>query len=259
MPAASPARLERCARPSRPLRGCRRGRRARGCARRRRSRRPGCRSSGPASRPSAAPRAAWPLGVGAGLDDEAPQPCGSDAAGSRRRDGARRLAFEQGLRTLRLGLGRRRRPRPRGGAGAAAGRWPRLGARRRRGRQAAEARRGLGVRPAARLRPAARPPTRRPPAPAARRRGAGRRPRRRQLQRRARRRVRGISIGMSTAIGRGWVSNSSGKPTMPTPTSTAAPISRRRARVRAACTVAASSTAPGWAGLSLRLRNDSTG
>ena len=46
--------------------------------------------------------------------------------------------------------------------------------------------------------------------------------------------LRGISIGMSTGIGRGWVSNSSGKPTTPTPSSTAAPIRRRRARVRAA-------------------------
>ena len=40
----------------------------------------------------------------------------------------------------------------------------------------------------------------------------------------------------STGIGRGWVSNKSGKPTTPMTTSTPAPISRRRARVRACAT-----------------------
>ena len=48
--------------------------------------------------------------------------------------------------------------------------------------------------------------------------------------------LRGISIGMSTGIGRGCVSNNNGKPITPTPSSTAAPIRRRRARERAACT-----------------------
>ena len=44
----------------------------------------------------------------------------------------------------------------------------------------------------------------------------------------------GISIGMSTEIGRGCVSNSSGKPTTPASTSTVAPIRRWRARRRIA-------------------------
>src|SRR5262249_21305210 len=47
--------------------------------------------------------------------------------------------------------------------------------------------------------------------------------------------LRGISIGMSTGMGRGCVSNSSGNPITPTPRSTAAPTRRRRARERATC------------------------
>ncbi|MNV98538.1 hypothetical protein D3C71_1938020 [compost metagenome] len=42
----------------------------------------------------------------------------------------------------------------------------------------------------------------------------------------------GISMGISTGIGRGWVSNSMGKPITPISTSTAAPINRWRARRR---------------------------
>ena len=42
----------------------------------------------------------------------------------------------------------------------------------------------------------------------------------------------GMSICTSTGIGRGWVSNSSGKPTTPTSTSSTAPIKRWRARLR---------------------------
>jgi hypothetical protein len=55
----------------------------------------------------------------------------------------------------------------------------------------------------------------------------------------------GISIGMSTATGRGWVSNSSGKPITPTSTSTAAPIRRWRARRRMASTLSAGPPRPG--------------
>ena len=47
----------------------------------------------------------------------------------------------------------------------------------------------------------------------------------------------GISMGISTEIGRGWLSNSSGKPITPTSTSTDAPINRWRARVRMASTL----------------------
>ena len=47
----------------------------------------------------------------------------------------------------------------------------------------------------------------------------------------------GMVMGMSTATGRGWVSNSSGKPTTPTSTSTAAPIRRWRARLRMTSTL----------------------
>ena len=47
----------------------------------------------------------------------------------------------------------------------------------------------------------------------------------------------GISIGISTAIGRGWVSNSKGKPTTPMSTSTTAPIRRCLARLRIASTL----------------------
>ena len=63
----------------------------------------------------------------------------------------------------------------------------------------------------------------------------------------------GISIGMSTAMGRGWVSNSSGKPITPSSTSTPAPISRCLARLRIA-----SMLSGGWrvaAGSSAPLRN----
>ena len=49
----------------------------------------------------------------------------------------------------------------------------------------------------------------------------------------------GISIGRSTGIGRGWVSNSNGKPMTPASSSTVAPISRRRARARASRTASA--------------------
>ena len=42
----------------------------------------------------------------------------------------------------------------------------------------------------------------------------------------------GISMGISTGTGRGWVSNSSGNPTTPSSTNTAAPIRRCRARRR---------------------------
>ncbi|MES2529636.1 MAG: hypothetical protein V4636_01265 [Pseudomonadota bacterium] len=49
----------------------------------------------------------------------------------------------------------------------------------------------------------------------------------------------GISIGMSTAIGLGWVSNRSGKPITPKRTSTAAPSRRWRARRRMASTLSA--------------------
>ena len=55
--------------------------------------------------------------------------------------------------------------------------------------------------------------------------------------------LRGISIGMSTGIGRGCVSNTSGKPTIPITTSTAAPIRRCRARTRACWTASAVSLA----------------
>ncbi len=53
----------------------------------------------------------------------------------------------------------------------------------------------------------------------------------------------GISIGMSTEIGRGWVSNSKGKPITPTSTSTAAPSSRWRARRRIASILSAGAAA----------------
>ena len=52
---------------------------------------------------------------------------------------------------------------------------------------------------------------------------------------------RGISIGMSTGIGRGCVSNTSGKPMTPITSRTTAPIRRRRARVRACWTASAGS------------------
>ena len=60
----------------------------------------------------------------------------------------------------------------------------------------------------------------------------------------ARRRLRGISIGMSTGMGRGRVSNTSGKPITPMTSSTTAPIRRRRARVRACWTASPASLGP---------------
>ena len=68
--------------------------------------------------------------------------------------------------------------------------------------------------------------------------------------------LRGISIGMSSGIGRGWVSNTSGKPMMPTSSRTTAPISRRRACVRARCTASAGSSAGAWPAV-LRLNLES--
>jgi hypothetical protein len=52
--------------------------------------------------------------------------------------------------------------------------------------------------------------------------------------------LRGMSTGRSTCTGRGWVSNRIGNPITPRPSSTAAPIRRRRDRARAACTGSAS-------------------
>ena len=49
----------------------------------------------------------------------------------------------------------------------------------------------------------------------------------------------GISMGMSTATGRGCVSNSRGKPMTPASTSTTAPIRRWRARRRMTSTLSA--------------------
>jgi hypothetical protein len=53
----------------------------------------------------------------------------------------------------------------------------------------------------------------------------------------------GISIGMSTGIGRGWVSKTSGKPMMPIASRTVAPIRRCRARVRACWTASVGAVA----------------
>jgi len=68
----------------------------------------------------------------------------------------------------------------------------------------------------------------------------------------------GISIGMSTGMGRGWVSNSRGKPMTPMITSTSAPMSRLRARVRACCTASGASAADAAfeAGGTLLRKND---
>jgi hypothetical protein len=53
----------------------------------------------------------------------------------------------------------------------------------------------------------------------------------------------GISMGMSTDTGRGWVSNNSGNPITPTSTSTAAPSRRWRARRRMDSTLSAGTAA----------------
>src|SRR5690606_23597801 len=53
----------------------------------------------------------------------------------------------------------------------------------------------------------------------------------------------GISMGISTSIGLGWVSNNSGKPITPTSTSTAAPTRRWRALLRMASILSAGAAA----------------
>ena len=63
----------------------------------------------------------------------------------------------------------------------------------------------------------------------------------------------GISIGISTEMGRGWLSNSNGNPMTPSKTSTDAPIKRCRARVRMASTLSGAGT--GVEGSSPRFRN----
>jgi len=69
---------------------------------------------------------------------------------------------------------------------------------------------------------------------------------------------RGISIGMSTDTGRGRVSKTSGKPITPMTSNTTAPISRRRALVRACWTASpASATEDAAAGSLVRLKIES--
>ena len=235
--------------PCRPRRARRTGRRARGCACRRRL--DDVRVGLQAELLDLLARLARGCGVGEGadLDDEA-------AA-------ARRLRRRPCLRAGPCAA-RRLRSRPRRfgrgvvGVGAVGSGLPapaaarvRLGARPALGGAlgagAARSRRRCRSRPAARAatsRPARRcgSVTTRLVAGAARdAAGATRRVARRRHRQRRRLSLRGISIGMSTGIGRGCVSNSSGKPMTPTPTSTAAPIRRCRARVRACCTASPAS------------------
>ena len=61
----------------------------------------------------------------------------------------------------------------------------------------------------------------------------------------------GISMGISTGIGLGWLSNSSGKPTTPSKTSTAAPINRCLARRRMVSMLSAGAAREDRAGLAL--------
>jgi len=68
---------------------------------------------------------------------------------------------------------------------------------------------------------------------------------------------RAISIGVLTESGRGWVSNNTGKPITPAATSTTAPISRWRARMRACWTESTPSDAALGASAERRFRKDS--
>jgi hypothetical protein len=58
-------------------------------------------------------------------------------------------------------------------------------------------------------------------------------------------------MGISTGIGLGWLSNSSGKPTTPSKTSTAAPINRCLARRRMVSMLSAGAAREDRAGLAL--------
>ena len=204
------------------------------------------------------PRLARGLGVGEGADlhDEA-------AAASAR--GVGRLAFEQRLargRRRRRGACRRRR---RCGGVAARGAASRLGRRARALRSRAARRRrrrgALGADAAAAAAAPAALVLGDASAPAARLRGA--RPARAGAAAAAawqrRRRCRGAESrsGCRPAIGRGWVSNSSGKPITPISTSTAAPISRWRARRARLLRRRRPAAARRLVGIALRLRNDS--